>query len=100
MDKSLYTRQYKVLLTLLREARTSAGVSQVQLAEHLGMTQSAVSKCELGATRLDLIQLRSWAELLGVGLPALVNQFEERLAADIVASGSDRAKERRSRSGQ
>ena len=40
MEKSIYTREYAVVLRLLQEARKDAGVTQVQLAEKLGLTQS------------------------------------------------------------
>lgn len=52
MEKSIYTREYVVLLRLLREARERAGVSQVELAARLGQSQSFVSKLETGDRRI------------------------------------------------
>jgi transcriptional regulator with XRE-family HTH domain len=80
MDKSIYTDEYAVLLALLREARRAAGLSQVQLAERLGQSQSFVSKAEKGDRRLDLIQLRTICQALGTTLPDFVARLEERLA--------------------
>jgi transcriptional regulator with XRE-family HTH domain len=79
MEKSIFTDEYAVLLTLLREARQAAGLSQVQLAERLGQSQSFVSKMEQGDRRLDLIQLRTICRALGTTLPRFVEKFEERL---------------------
>ena len=80
MEKSIYTREYKVLLRLLREARERAGVTQVELARRLGQTQSFVSKIELGDRRLDLVQLRTFLAALDVRLGSFVKRFEDALA--------------------
>ncbi len=76
MEKSIYTREYQVLLRLLRETRERAGVTQVELARRLSQTQSYVSKIELGDRRLDLIQLRTILAALGAGLGDFVARFE------------------------
>lgn len=80
MEKSAATRRYAVLLETLRDARQAAGVTQRQLADRLQTTQSFVSKFEQGALRLDLLQLREVCLALGITLPALVAEFERRLA--------------------
>lgn len=92
MHKSIYTRQYEVLLTLLREAREKSGLTQTDLAQHLGMSQSDVSKCEIGARRLDIIEVKMWAETLGIGFLELVQSLEERTRTDIVLKGEANAK--------
>jgi len=80
MEKSVHTREYAVLLKLLREMRRAAGVTQVQLAERIGETQSHWSKMERGEVRLDLIQLRTICQALGIALPVFVTELEKRLA--------------------
>lgn len=79
MEKSVFTREYAVLLRLLRETRIAADVTQIQLAERLGQSQSFVSKCERGERRIDLIQLRMICQVLGVTLPEFVAELERRL---------------------
>jgi transcriptional regulator with XRE-family HTH domain len=81
MEKSVHTREYAVLLKLLRETRRAAGVTQVQLAERVGESQSHLSKMERGEVRLDLVQMRTICRALGTTLPALVTELEKRLAA-------------------
>jgi transcriptional regulator with XRE-family HTH domain len=81
MDKSIFTDEYGVLLGLLREARTAAGLSQIRFAARLGKSQSFVSKVEQGETRIDVIQLRTICLALGTTLPAFVARLEERLAS-------------------
>lgn len=76
MDKSLFTEEYRILLRLLRDAREQAGTSQVEIAAHLGTTQSLISKCERGERRLDAIELRRWVLKLGLSFPDFLLQFE------------------------
>jgi transcriptional regulator with XRE-family HTH domain len=80
MEKSVHSREYAVLLELLREARRAAGVTQVELAARLKKSQSFVSKVEVGETRLDVIQLRAICGALGTTLPEFVARMEARLA--------------------
>jgi len=80
MEKSVTTAEYQVVVQLLREVRTSAGVTQVELAEMLQQTQSFVSKMERGDSRLDVIQLRNVLAALGSSLPTFVGELEKRLS--------------------
>jgi len=81
MEKSVFTHEYGVFLALLREVRRRQGMTQVELSERLGETQSFVSKCERGERRLDVAQLRVFCLALGVPLVKFVAEFEQRLAA-------------------
>lgn len=80
MQKSVVSRDYKVLLACLKEARETSGLTQMDLANRLGMTQSQVSKCERGERRLDLIELRAWCQALGLKLSIFVRTFEGRVS--------------------
>lgn len=77
MEKSTFTREYEILRTLIREYREAAGLTQVELAERIGETQSYVSKVERGERRLDLVQLRLFCEAFGVSIRDFVCRFEE-----------------------
>jgi transcriptional regulator with XRE-family HTH domain len=79
MEKSIYTDEYAVVLALLRETRLAAKLTQVELAERFGQSQSFVSKVEIGERRLDLIQLRTICRALGTTLPAFIAQLEQQL---------------------
>jgi transcriptional regulator with XRE-family HTH domain len=79
MEKSVFTPEYRALLSLLRETRQAAGISQTELAERLGQSQSFVSKVEIGERRLDVIQVRTICRTLGTTLPAFVAALEDRL---------------------
>ena len=81
MDKSIFSRDYEVFLRRLREARRRAGLTQVQLAERLGQTQTFVSKCERGERRLAVVEVRAFCLALGESFPAFVAAFDAEVAA-------------------
>jgi ribosome-binding protein aMBF1 (putative translation factor) len=79
MEKSTYTPEYRVFLETLKDCRVAANLSQVKLAEMLRQSQSFVSKCERGETRVDIVQLRMFCRAFGITLPAFVAKYETRL---------------------
>ena len=79
MEKTIHSAGYALLLRRLRRARKDAGVTQEQLAKRLGVTQSAVSKCERAERRIDVIELRAWCAALRVSFPAFVAELDGAL---------------------
>lgn len=77
MEKSLQTRKHRQLAELLRTIRIESGLTQVDIAERLGETQSAVSKVESGQRRLDLVQLQTYCKAVGISLRDLVTRWEQ-----------------------
>jgi transcriptional regulator with XRE-family HTH domain len=80
VDKSIFSRSYEIFLRRLRTARTRAGLTQTQLAERLGQTQSFVSKCERGERRLDLVEAREFCVAIGISFPRFVTSLDEEIA--------------------
>ncbi len=66
MRKSAYTARYKKLIAALKTARVSNGITQVELAKRLKRPQSFVAKYEQGERRLDVIELLTVCDALGV----------------------------------
>ena len=64
------------LLSLLRQARETAGVLQADLSRRLGRSQGFVSKYELGDRRLDLLDLADICDALNISLSELVKHFD------------------------
>lgn len=81
MEKTLYSKGYDLLVQRLREARLSAGVTQVELAVRLSTTQVFISKCEQGGRRLDTLELRRWCQALGVSFTGFVERLDAELSA-------------------
>ncbi|SJM96586.1 helix-turn-helix domain-containing protein [Crenothrix polyspora] len=65
------------LSSLLRQIRLDAGLTQLQLAEKIGETQSYVSKYENGEQRLDLIELEAVCKATGISLTDFVERYLE-----------------------
>ncbi len=81
MEKTIYTRDYAIVLRLIKEARENSGITQVQLAKRLRLTQSYVSKIERGESRLDIVQLRTLCQTFGITLTNFVKRLEEELGS-------------------
>ena len=80
MEKSIYTKEYSLFLEQLRKAREEKGLTQTEVAERLGQTQSFVSKVERGERRLDIVELRAFCSALEVSLPQFVKQIDQRFS--------------------
>lgn len=63
MRKNIYSPVSKRIVHKLKLARKQVGFDQKQVAKHLGVTQSLVSKIESGQVRLDVTQLLELARL-------------------------------------
>lgn len=64
--KTIYQNQYLRLVGKLRERREDLGVSQAQLASHLGWPQQRISSIESGSRRLDVLEFCRLASALGI----------------------------------
>src|SRR3546814_12737727 len=80
MAKTIHRPEYEVLLRRLRELRVGAGVTQDDLSERLGRSQSFVSDVERGIRRLDALELRDFCQQLGSDLMTFVSGLEAELA--------------------
>jgi transcriptional regulator with XRE-family HTH domain len=65
------------LAALLRQVRVDARLTQGQVAEIIGQTQSYVSKYENGEQRLDLIELEAVCKAAGLPLAEFVRRYLE-----------------------
>ena len=65
------------LAALLRQVRLDANLTQSQLADKIGQTQSYVSKYENGEQRLDLIELEAVCKAAGISLSDFVERYIE-----------------------
>jgi transcriptional regulator with XRE-family HTH domain len=75
MANSTHNSDYQLLLTVLKSERERLGITQTDLADRLGNTQTFVSKCERGERRIDAVELVEFAEALGIEPADLFGQF-------------------------
>lgn len=66
--KSIYTDDYINIISVLRAIRMNKNITQAEMAKLLNTTQSFVSKVENRERRLDVIELLSWIDALGVSV--------------------------------
>ena len=81
MEKSIYTKEYSLFLEQLRKAREEKGLTQTDVAERLGQTQSFVSKVERGERRLDIVELRAFCYAIDVAFSTFINRVDKTLHA-------------------
>lgn len=60
MPTTVYHSRYQALQAGLAALRKKAGLSQVQLAERLGVGQSFISKIERGESYVDVMFFVDW----------------------------------------
>lgn len=77
MKKRIYLAQRGRLVSLLREMRVEAGLTQVDLAARIEKDQAYVSRYESGQRRLDVLEVREICQVAGVTL----EEFAKRLEA-------------------
>jgi len=82
MPSLLSTRDYRKFLTLLKDARIAADLTQLDLALSLKSTQSFVSKVERGERRLDVVELRSWCKAIGIEFSKFIKKLDASLGGD------------------
>ena len=63
MNKTIFTKSHKNLVRQLVRARKDAKLKQEDVAKKLGKTQSYISKIEAGQRRIDVVQLKEFAEV-------------------------------------
>lgn len=79
MPKSVFTDAYASFLEAMIAARKGARVTQVDLGERLGKTQTFVSSYERGVRRLDVIEFYAVAKAIGVDPERLFAGIARRL---------------------
>lgn len=74
MPKSIYSKEYRKVVDRLKKARQEAGLIQTEVAKKLGKPQSFVSKVERGERRLDVAELKQFADIYKKPLDFFVNK--------------------------
>jgi transcriptional regulator with XRE-family HTH domain len=68
-------RDRRKLQTLLKAVREEADLTQVQVAERLGVPQSFVSKYGSGERRLELPEIDAICDAIGISLADFVRRY-------------------------
>jgi len=76
---SVHRPEHAVLVSILREARIRAGLTQVAVAESLGISQTGVSDIEIGERGVDFLVVRDLCKLYGMSMEELLAELDQRL---------------------
>ena len=79
MKKRVYIAQRGRLVSLLREMRIEASLTQVDLGARIEKDQAYVSRYESGQRRLDVLEVREICQVVGVTLEEFVKRLESAL---------------------
>lgn len=63
MPKTIRTNEYRQVVEHLKQARLDVGFTQKEVSEKIKKPQSYVSKVESGEQRVDIIELKLFANL-------------------------------------
>jgi len=76
LQKSPYTRKYKQLIEILKQARQDSNLTQADVAAHFKRPQSFISKCESRERRIDVIEFLEFCKLYKISPDKLLKQLE------------------------
>jgi transcriptional regulator with XRE-family HTH domain len=63
MSKTITTKEYAVIIDRIRQARLESGLRQIDVAKKLKRPQSYISRVESGEYRLDILEVKKFAEI-------------------------------------
>jgi len=79
MKKRIYIAQRGRLVSLLREMRVDADLTQTDVAARIEKDQAYVSRYESGQRRLDVLEVREICQAIGITLEEFVRRLEKEL---------------------
>ena len=63
MKKTITTKEYANFIKKLRKARQDTGLKQIDVAKKLKRPQSYISRVESGEYRLDILEVKKFAQI-------------------------------------
>lgn len=75
MPSFTHDAAYQSLVLVLKRLRSSSGLTQVELAARLGLTQSLVSKIERCERRIDVLEFAALCQALGADPSTVLAKF-------------------------
>ncbi|KAA1051713.1 helix-turn-helix domain-containing protein [Pseudocitrobacter sp. 73] len=71
---SIYSQEYQLVISTLRNSRLEQGVTQTTLAKAFGKPQSFIAKVENGERRLDVVEFIHLAKLLSIDPASVIKK--------------------------
>lgn len=79
MQKSIHQTRYHIMIALLRQKRELAGITQIQLSNKLGVSQTIISKIETCERRIDVIELIDICNVINVSFVDFFNELNKKI---------------------
>lgn len=79
MKKSIHQKRYHTMIALLRSKREAIGMTQIQLAKKLNVSQTVVSKIETCERRLDAIELIDVCDAINIPFMDFFNELNSKI---------------------
>ncbi|EBS4566056.1 helix-turn-helix domain-containing protein [Salmonella enterica subsp. enterica] len=72
---SVYSNDYQMVISALREARIASHITQEALASAFGRPQSFIAKVESGERRLDVVEFVRFCRLVGFDPASILDKL-------------------------
>lgn len=79
MKKTIHSKEYRKLISLLREKRENLDITQLKLASIIDTDQTFISKIENSERRIDVIELRTICKALKISFKDFIEELEQNL---------------------
>lgn len=74
--KTIYTNEYAILIDYLIKLRKESSINQTQMAKHLNLSQSDISKIEKCDKKIDILETFNWIEKCNNEPKELINLYK------------------------
>ncbi|MGE0184061.1 MAG: helix-turn-helix domain-containing protein [Parvularculaceae bacterium] len=78
LAKTIGSRRHVALIALLKRERVAAGITQTEVAKVLGEHQSFIARLETGQRRVDVVEFRNIAQVLGFDPKIMIKRLEAK----------------------
>lgn len=72
MGRTIRTKEYAIFIERMKKARLESGLRQVDVAKKMKRPQSYISRVESGEYRLDILEVKRFAQLYGKSIEYFV----------------------------
>lgn len=63
MGRTIRTKEYAIFIERMKKARLESGLKQIDVAKKMKRPQSYISRVESGEYRLDIMEVKKFAQL-------------------------------------
>ena len=77
--RARFSDEYGVIIRILVELRLAAHITQQQMAEHVGKSQSHISMWENRESEMSIIDIIRWCDAVGISTSEFFVAYEARI---------------------